>query len=134
MRSRNGNHPFTLGLCALITAPALYAQSYHIGYRAVVKDAILISETLSVSRAMLPCHGSEAPAIALPSQDGDTLHDILSASHDDFYRYMQHYTLHVRSQDTTTLAIYHTQTTLTLPTHCFEVEFNDGFATIALIK
>lgn len=107
---------------------------YHIGYQAVVKDAILVNETLSVSQAMTPCEGSAVSYLKLDSSKTHNIHDLLKAHNETFYEYLRHHALHVRHREELMNQQSRSLTTLTFPTQCFAVEFKANLAKIALIK
>lgn len=132
MRSRNGTRALTLGLYSLALCLPLHADAYRIGYSATVKDALLVDETLNIARAMTPCSGNLNAPLYL-EHNASSLHELLQSS-EAFLHYLHQHTLHVKHRDQTQNARSHSVTTLTFPTHCFEVEFNNDFAKITLIK
>ncbi|MEA3373139.1 MAG: hypothetical protein U9Q62_05535 [Campylobacterota bacterium] len=134
MRNRNGNRAFTLAVCALSTFNILYADEYIISYRSVVSDATLTHETLTVSRAMQKCSGTPRHSILLDTQDSANLHQILLRGFDDFFALMQKEKLHIRHSEKTINGVNSAQTVVTLPPHCFTVDFNQGLVKISALN
>lgn len=134
MRSRDGNRSYLLQYSALILTTLLQADSYHIGYRATIKDALLVNETLSVSRTMTRCQGRIHPPLLLDRLHNETLQQLITNNRDAFDNYLRQYSLHVRSYEKTINSMSKIQTTLTFPTECFTVDFKGNLAKIALIK
>ncbi|MEA3523121.1 MAG: hypothetical protein U9R50_09090 [Campylobacterota bacterium] len=135
MRNRNGNCSLLLTLSSLIFFTTLLsAQTYRIGYRVVVKDAILVDETLNISRTMTPCHGKARKALILENTKSNNIHTLLQEHREEFYNYLYRQSLHVRHNNKTTNAIATSLTTLTFPTECFTVDFKGNLAKITLIK
>ena len=137
MRSRDGDHSFTLRLCAIISLfiiPHLYADEYYISYRYVVKDAILYNESLQISRAMNKCKGSPYYPIHLDANESKNLKKIIAKNSLEFIDYLHKLGLQVEHKEKT-LNYQNTSTTiLTLRTQCFKVDFNDNFAKISALK
>ncbi len=134
MRSRNGDHSLLRYCSALIAAALpLWSESYYIGYRADVSNALLVNETLHVSRAMSPCAGTPGSALELPSETGN-LAAVIENNRDRFETFMRREGYRVTHRSRSLNYQNSSRTTLTFPTHCFEVEFKPGFAKIALIK
>ena len=133
MRSRNGTGIITRTFCALILClTSLQAQSYYIGYRNAVKNALLLNESLHISKAMIPCKGKAVDTLVI-QESNKTLQKMLQES-EAFFTFMQHHNLLIKSRETVRNARSSSLSILTFPTQCFEVEFNNDFAKIALIK
>jgi hypothetical protein len=81
---------------------------------------------------MTPCKGTIVDTLLIP-KEGKSLQALLEQS-EDFFALLQRHNLHVNSRDLVHNAHSSSLTTLTFPTQCFEVEFNNDFARIALIK
>jgi hypothetical protein len=135
MRSRDGDRSYLFTISSLILlASALSADNYLIGYRAYVRDAILVDETLSISRAMTPCYGELKSSLILDSSGEKDIYKVLKNSNDDFYHYLLKQSLHVSHKEHLINQQSHSLTTLTFPTHCFKVTFNTNLVKITLIK
>jgi len=136
MRSRDGNHTFSLRLCSIILfySLALHAGEYLISYRYVVKNATLYSDSLLISHAMQPCHGKPQKALILESDNTKNLKKIISQNSDEFFKYIHKLGLDVKSTQITSNLQSSSTTILTLKTTCFKVDFNENFAKITSIK
>lgn len=135
MRSRNGNRSLLFTVCSLVLfTPLLQADIYRIGYQAVVENAILVDETLNISRAMTPCFGKVQSYLKLDSSHTHNIHALLKEHNETFYEYLLHHALHVRHREQLINQQSHSLTTLTFPTQCFKVTFKGNLAKIALIK
>ncbi len=136
MRSRDGSYPQLLSALILVASSTLlYADAYIISYRAAVKNAQLIHEKLSLSRAMTPCRGTkEQLQLFLPITHSRNLHTIIEQNRDAFFTYMQTQDLHVKSTASNGNNSYSEFTTLTLAPHCFTVTINENFAIISAFK
>lgn len=130
MRSRNGVAALLLAVCALKGA----SDEYRIGYRAVYEDARIVNEQLSVSRAMTPCGGTAEHYIQLDTGGRTDLSTILEEEFDAFFPLLQRVGLHLRHREHVRDHSSRSRTTLTLPPHCFTVDFNDDFVNIAALK
>ncbi len=134
MRSRNGSRSLSFTICTLILLPFyLYADSYYIGYRAIVKDALLVDETLNISRAMTPCRGKESTTLSLPALT-QNVHTLIKENSDQFYKYLLSLSLHVRHNESVINSQSRSLTTLTFPTHCFTIDFKGNLANITLMS
>ena len=138
MRSRDGNYAQLFSALLLVSsATTLLAatDAYIISYRATVKNAQLLHEKLSLSRAMTPCRGSvENVELILPIAQSQNLRTIIEQNRDTFFTYMQTQDLHVKSAASKGNNSYSELTTLTLPPHCFIVTINENFAIISAFK
>lgn len=135
MRSGDGDRSFLLSICSLIfLSLALNASEYLISYRYVVKNAILYNEKLQISPSMQQCQGKLHQGIMLSTDNSNDLKKIILANKEEFVQYLHRLGLHVTHRSLTTNLQQSSTTTLTLPTTCFKVDFNDNFATIAPIK
>lgn len=131
MRSRNGNRTFTLAVCALSTLTSLCADEYIISYRAATQDALLLNETLNVSRAMQPCSGTAGTPLTLENSADNDLKKILINEKELLFDYLQSLPIHVVHHGTNAHSQNHSVTVLRLPPQCFTVDFNDDFVKIA---
>lgn len=134
MRSRDGDRPLTLTILTLIFLPYLWADEYIISYRAVVRDAIMVSETLNVSRAMQKCEGRHTTSVLLETGGSDDLHQIIVHDHDTFFSLMQQTTLHIDHREKNIDATNQSHTILTMPPQCFTVDINQDLAKITALK
>ena len=134
MRSRNGNRPLPLAICPLILAAALGADEYIISYRAVTQNALLLNETLHVSRAMTHCRGESGAERVFETLPDESLRSTLLRHYDDFFALAEAEALHVRHYSDTSNPYYRSRTVVTLPPSCFTVDFNDGFVKITPLK
>jgi len=136
MRSRDGNHSFTLAICSVVFlhSLALHASEYLISYRYLVKDATLYNETLFISKAMKKCLGTPQKPIYLDNPKQKSLKDLLSSYDSEFIEYIHKLGLHVEHQEKTNNFINSSTTILTLKTTCFKVDINENFAKIAPLK
>ena len=136
MRSRNGDHPYSLSILALtlLSSLALNASEFLISYRYIVKDAVLYNETLHISNAMQKCQGKIQNPLLLEHKEKKNIKDIISTNSQEFIDYIHKLGLHVEHKDLTINAQNSSTTTMTLKTTCFKVDFNENFAKIAPLK
>jgi len=136
MRSRDGNHSFSLRLCSIIflSSLALNASEYLISYRYIVKDAIIYNEVLNISHAMSKCEGSPYNPLILESDSSKNLKKIISDNNEEFINYIHKLGLHIEHNEVTINTQNKSTTVLTLKTKCFKVDFNDNFARISPLK
>jgi len=95
---------------------------------------VLISEQLSVSHAMQPCHGSPGDAFTFYADDDAPLEALLTRHNDAFLEYLQSLPLHLVHHEKVTDHQSRSQTVLRLPPRCFTVDFNDGLVKIAPLQ
>jgi len=136
MRSRDGNHSFTLRLCTIIllSSLALNAGEYLISYKYIVKDAVLFNENLDISKSMKKCKGTPAQTLILPATEQKNFIKLISHHREAFIDYIHQLGLDIRSKDTTTNNQINSTTIITLKTTCFKVDFNDNFVKISHLK
>ena len=136
MRSRDGNHYFSLRLCSIIlfSSLALNAGEYLISYRYIVKNAILYNETLDISNAMKKCNGEPQKELILENINSENLPQVISDNSTEFIDYIHKLGLHVEHKERTKNLQNESTTILTLKTTCFKVDFNDNFAKITPLK
>ena len=132
MRSRNGNRSFVFSSLALIAIlSSLNADDYYIGYRLSAHNAYIVHESLWVSKAMQPCpHTKNISLTLVKNHPNESLESLLKRQQIPFLEFAAAEELRIKSNDTHTS--YRTQTlnTLTIPTRCYAVEFNDDSVTI----
>ena len=136
MRSRDGNHSFTLAVCSvtLLSSLALHASEYLISYRYLVKDATLYNEIFYISKAMKKCKGSPSKPIYIDNPKHKNLKNLLSSYDSEFIEYVHKLGLSVEHKDVTNNYKISSTTILTLKTTCFKVDINENFAIIAPLK
>jgi len=134
MRSRTRNRPLLLAAFQLISACALIGDDFLIGYRVTTKNSAVQAEKLSVSKSMTPCAGAKKATLILPRQSNELLETTLKNNEEEFFIFVTQQTLHLKSHQDIGLQAHNSTETLTLPTHCYAVEFNDDTATITLLQ
>ena len=136
MRSRDGNHSFTLRLCTIIllSSLALNAGEYLISYKYIVKNNVLFNESLDISKSMQKCKGIPAQTLILPATKQKNFIQLVSHHYNEFIDYIHRLSLDIRSKDTTTNNQINSTTIITLKTTCFKVDFNDNFVKISHLK
>lgn len=134
MRSRNGNRLVVFPSLALICTLSFGADHYYIGYRLTTQNAQASEERLDVSRAMQPCAGSGTSSLSLPRLSNDSLASILNRDRDRFLEYATAGEYRLKSNLILRNSQIRTLQTLTLPTKCYAVEFNDDLVTISLLQ
>lgn len=136
MRSRNGNRPFILPGIALtlLSTLAFGADRYYIGYRLTTKNTQPICETFTVAKAMQPCSEVERGELTLARFGDEPLEKILEREKSAFLEFAMPEEMRITSDVKLLGFAPRTLDTLTLPTQCYAVEFNDRFVTIRLLK
>jgi hypothetical protein len=136
MRSRDGNHSFTLRFCTIIFffSLALNAGEYLISYKYVVKNAILYNESLAIAKSMQPCRGTPLETLILPKENGQNLQALISHNSETFLEYIHTLGLDIHSTTFSTNTHLNATTVITLKTQCFKVDFNDTFVKISHLK
>jgi hypothetical protein len=137
MRSRDGNHTFSLSVSPVIIllfSLALNAGEYLISYQYSVKDAMLYNETLEISKAMQKCQGKVYSSLILETKDKKNLKKTLTVQNEDFIDYIHKIGLSVKHKEKTINYQNQSTTILTLKTTCFKVDFNDNFVKISPLK
>ena len=135
MRSRDGNHSFSLRLLvSLLFTLSLNAEEYLISYRYVVKDATIYNDSLQISKTMKKCDGNTYQPIILENDGSKNLKEIISKNDELFRNYIHKIGLNVNHNETTNNLQNTSTTILTLKTKCFKVDINDNFARIAPLK
>jgi len=134
VRSRNGNRPVLYTGIALISTLCFGADHYYVGYRLTTQNSLPVHETFDISKAMRPCDGSLSRELVLLRRTQEPLKEVLERGKSTFVEYALSETGRIKSDTRSSQAQIRTQETLTLPTRCYAVEFNDESVTIALIK
>ncbi len=132
MRSRNGNRPFVFTSLALITTLCAGADHYYIGYRLTTKNAQPIEEHFTLSKAMQPCSKYTNFPLTLPRLYDEPLETLLTREQTRFIEYATEHEIRLKSNESFSSANIKSLQTLTLPTRCYAVEFNDHSVTISL--
>jgi len=109
-------------------------DDFLIGYRVTTKNSTVQTEKLSVSKSMTPCIGVKKNTLILPRKINDLLVTTLKNNEEDFFTFATQQTFHVQSHQIIEEQSHNSTETLTLPTHCYAVEFNDDTATITLLQ
>jgi len=135
VRSRNGNFSFLFTSLTLITTLCIGADNYYIGYRVTAKNTQAINETLWVSKAMQPCMSHQnGPLIVFKRTLNETLDSVLKREQTPFLEFASTGEFRVKSNDTFGSSHIQTLNSLTLPSRCYAVEFNDESVTITATK
>ena len=136
MRSRDGNHSYSLAICSviLLNSLVLNASEYLISYRYVIKDMILYNESLQISHAMQPCKGETQGFIDLPLKDDEKIKNLIRNNHHKFIDFIHKLGLQLEHKESTINAQNSFTTILTLKTTCFKVDINENFARISPLK
>lgn len=89
-------------------------------------------EELTLSKAMKPCSDTIKSSLILTRAPRESLEALLERQRSEFLEYAAAFRLksnqHLQNSQITSLQ------TLTLPTKCYAVEFNDDFVTISTLK
>jgi hypothetical protein len=134
VRSRNGNRPFIYAICAITATISLLADDYLIGYRLTTRNAQSVQESLAVSKAMMPCAQHQSDSLTLTREYNEPLSAVLNHNKTLFLEYASAQEMRLKSNDTLLGTDIKTLQTLTLPTRCYAVEFNNRSVTITLLK
>ena len=137
MRSRDGNLTLLLSIYSLIFCTSVFsAEEYFISYRYAVQNAILLNESLDVSKTMTPCKGEPLGNSLLLSsaENSKNLKQTLLLNSDQFFSYINTLGLHVKSFEQVSNGIESSLTTITLRPTCFTVEINENFVKITPFK
>lgn len=134
MRSGTRNRSFLLTIYALISTSALMGDEYLIGYRLATHNSALISDHLTVSKSMTPCVGEKKETLFLPRNPSQTLISLLNFHEDEFIEFATQQSINLQSRQNISTYKQTSMDTLTLPTQCYIVDFNDDSVTISLIK
>jgi len=134
MRSRDGNRLKTLAIFSLVFCVQLLGVDTIISYRLVVRDAIILNDYLSVSRAMTKCEGHAKNAIYIDTNGSKNLHTILENNPEAFTQFIAHENLQVSHREKTLNAVNHSTTILQMAPTCFAVDFNEDFVKISPLK
>ncbi|MEA2111451.1 MAG: hypothetical protein U9P71_05330 [Campylobacterota bacterium] len=135
MRSRDGNYPQLLSASLLILLTSfLEADEYIISYHSASKNASLLNEKISISKAMTPCSGKPTSELILYFENSKKLQHIISGNRNEFFNYLQKQNLHVKNYVVKHNSNYNDLTTLSMAPQCFTVTFNENFVKISALK
>jgi hypothetical protein len=110
------------------------ADDYLIGYRLTTRNAQIIDESLTVSKAMLPCPRDQKTPLLLRRENNETIERLLKREQTLFLEYASVQPIRLKSNETLNGTDIKSLQTLTLPTQCYAVEFNDRLVTITLLQ
>ncbi|MDP3266180.1 MAG: hypothetical protein Q8M39_05065 [Sulfuricurvum sp.] len=134
MRSGTRNRPFLLTVFAVISTSALMGDEYLIGYRLITQNSTLISDRVSVSKSMTPCLGIKQESLVLPRKPSQTLQALINSNEDEFIEFATQQTIKLQSHQNISNSGHVSSDSMTLPTRCYVVDFNDDSVTISLLK
>ena len=138
MRSRDGDNYFSFTICTIIlffSSVFLDADEYLISYRYVVKDAMIYSETLNISKAMKSCNLTPTNNLLILEKYGkNNLRSTILKNKNEFLSFIQKLPLNIEHYAQNTNLKNSSTTIITLKTTCFKVDFNENFARITPLK
>jgi len=134
VRSRNGNRPFVFTSLAVICTLSYGADYYYIGYRLITKNIQPVDEYLTVSKAMQPCTGQTFSTLSFNRASGESLESVLQRERTRFLEFSSPEPFRLKSDLSLSGNRMQALQTLTLPTQCYAVEFNDESVTISQLK
>lgn len=100
----------------------------------MTRNAAVHYENLSVSKSMTPCQGKRQPSLELERTPHESLQNLLIRHENTFLEYVSSQPLSLKSHQLYTSDTQVSKESLTVPTKCYAVEFNDEFVTISLLK
>lgn len=132
MRSRDGNLPFLFTSLALIATLSFGTEYYYIGYRISTKNTQPYNENFSLSKAMQPCiiTGTSNHPLVLKRLENESLTALLNREKNHFIEYASSAEIRIKSNDTLHQDALLALSSMTLPTQCYAVEFNNELVTI----
>ncbi len=83
---------------------------------------------------MTPCNGIKTVSFTLPRKLNELLETTLQENEEEFFTFATRQTFHLQSHQNIETKNQFSTETLTLPTQCYAVDFNDDFVTITLLK
>lgn len=134
MRSGTRNRSFLLTVFTLITASASLGDEYLIGYRLTTYNSALIADRITVSKSMTPCLGEKAESLFLFRQSNQTLQLVLNRHEDEFLEFSSQQSIALKSRQNISNHAHNSSDSMTLPTRCYVIDFNDDSVTISLLK
>lgn len=109
-------------------------DEYLIGYRLTTQNSMLVSDRINVSKSMTPCLGIKQESLFLPRQPFQTLQALLNSHEDEFIEFATQQTVKLQSHQKVSNNEHTSSDSITLPTQCYIVDFNDDSVTISLLK
>lgn len=109
-------------------------DEYLIGYRLATHNSALISDQITVSKSMTPCPGAKKDTLFLPRQSNQTLQSLLNNHEDEFFEFATQQPINLQSRQNISNHRQISTDSMTLPTQCYVVDFNDDSVTISLLK
>jgi DNA-dependent RNA polymerase auxiliary subunit epsilon len=109
-------------------------DEYLIGYRLAIQNATLITDRITVSKSMTSCLGEKTETLYLPRDSNQTLHTLLKIHEDDFIEFASQQSINLQSRQNISNYTHNSTDSMTLPTRCYVVDFNDDSVTISLLK
>jgi hypothetical protein len=134
VRSSTRNCPLLFSTLQIIFASGLLGDDYLIGYRLTIANSTLHNETLSISKAMIPCKGHSTSTVRLQRTSSESLKTTIQNNEEEFLHFAMQQSMHLKSNTLISSHFQDSQDTLTLPVQCYAVEFNEDFATITLLQ
>ena len=134
MRSGTRNRSFLLTVYTLITTSALLGDEYLIGYRLTTHNSAVISDRITVSKSMTPCPGKKEKSLFLSRHSNQTLKSLLNEHEDEFVEFSTQQSINLESRQNISNHGQNSSDSMTLPTRCYVVDFNDDSVTISLLK
>ncbi len=83
---------------------------------------------------MTPCGIKTTNFILFSRQPHESLETTLRQNEEEFFTFASQQVVTIQSHQTVNTKMHNTTDTLTLPTQCYAVEFNDESAKITLLK
>jgi len=109
-------------------------DEYLIGYRLATQNSTLISDRITVSKSMTPCHGEKKESLFLSRDFNQSLQTLLNVHEDDFIEFASQQSISLESRQNISNSAHNSTDSITLPTRCYVVDFNDDSVTISLLK
>jgi len=120
-----------LSLALVLSAAWLNASdTYIISYRAQIKNAVVISESFHLSKAMTQIESTKAQALTLNTPDQSDLKTIMHTHKDEILEFLMKSGVHTRSYEHMQNSKSSSLITLTYAPTYITVDFNDDYATI----
>lgn len=82
---------------------------------------------------MTPCLGNRHRSITLLRDNNNTLKTTINNHEEEFFNFLTQQPLHLKSNQHIQHDKHNSIETLTSPTQCYAVDFNDDFVTITII-
>ncbi|MDD2828663.1 MAG: hypothetical protein PHW18_03710 [Sulfuricurvum sp.] len=92
------------------------------------------NETLSISKAMVPCKGNLTSFVRLQRTSDESLKTTIQNHEEEFLSFAMQQPIQLKSNSLISPLFQNSHDTLTLPAQCYAVDFNEDFATITLLQ